>query len=429
MQATGLPAVQAEVRKHGDCGLRESDGCFEQLRAAADRWISQFNACLGVYRSQFQDRKLAVGKLILSGGTAQLKGFRNYLALKLGLPVITIAELRGEVPEPVQPPPLPTAGGATPGLRLAKPISTGPSPQGAEPIPPVSTPSSKPTPPVRKRDRSVVPAGFEIAYGLGLVALGVGATALSLLPPDLKDEVIFQKKKPWWIAAGVFLLGSMAVYSATGLYLIERDKTLLEKEQEKLDLREKIDRQIQKTHGRSVQIVTNAVPLNELLVNGPLARDVLSLVASTVDPNDWITLFCDEKIYTPSEQKTETVMPAGEAAKPRSFSLFRSLRPRRTAKTAAAPVVTPVQKSEEEKAKKQAPAALTSTFIVEGYTPDPSLRTVQEMISRLRTAPEVKKVDLKSDDQVLRPTGIPELEQEKLPDFKRFVIQIEVIRS
>ena len=33
-QATGLPPAQAEVRKHVDCGLRETDACCETLRAA-----------------------------------------------------------------------------------------------------------------------------------------------------------------------------------------------------------------------------------------------------------------------------------------------------------------------------------------------------------------------------------------------------------
>ena len=52
----------------------------------------------------------------------------------------------------------------------------------------------------------------------------------------------------------------------------------------------------------------------------------------------------------------------------------------------------------------------------------------KEMIERLKTAPEVKRVDLRSDDKVLKPTGIPEFENEKLPSFRRFVIEIEVNR-
>jgi hypothetical protein len=50
------------------------------------------------------------------------------------------------------------------------------------------------------------------------------------------------------------------------------------------------------------------------------------------------------------------------------------------------------------------------------------------MIERLKTSPEIARVDLRSDDKVLAPTGIPELEAEKVPNFRRFVIQIEVKR-
>lgn len=71
---------------------------------------------------------------------------------------------------------------------------------------------------------------------------------------------------------------------------------------------------------------------------------------------------------------------------------------------------------------------LSKVFIVEGYTPDQGLKTVKEMITRLKTSPEIARVDLRSDDKVLKPTGIPELQDEKIPTFQRFVLEIEVKR-
>lgn len=421
MKETGLPVAQAEVRKHNDCGLGECDACFEALRPAADRWTAQLNACMGVYRSQFQDRKMSVTKVILCGGGAQLHGFRNYLAMKLALPVITLPELRGEVAEPVQPPPLP------PPIKLGAKPHLAPQAPETETPPPVTHPNP-PTETLQHESASPVPPGFEIAFGLGLTALHAGAAYLSLLPEELKDEVIFKQKKPWWIASGIFLLLAMAIYSITGVVLIHRDRALLEQEQEKLKTRERIDNQIQQTRYRCSQFVTNTVPLNELLINGPLARDVLTLVASTVDPNDWITLFCDEKIYNPMEQEQEeNVKKAAEAVSRPVFTMFRSLRPRKKAASHLALPATGNVNTEEK--KKELTPALKSIFIVEGYTPNPSLKSVREMIERLKTAPEIKRVDLRSDDKVLRPTGIPELENEKIPDFKRFVIEIEVNRS
>jgi type IV pilus assembly protein PilM len=367
-QTTGLTAVQAEVRKHVDCGLRETDACFESLRAAADRWISQFNACLGVYRSQFQDRKFNTARLVLTGGGAQLKGLKEYLAAKMATPVVMAAELPN-VPEAYRPH-----------------IGV-----------------------------------YDLAFGLALTAIHAGTTYLSLLPEDLKDEVIFREKKPWWIAAAVLLTGSMALYSATGVYLLQRDGSQLDTERDLLRKREQIDKRIQELKSLGSQMLTNSLPLSGLLMNGPLAREVLSLVASTVDPNDWITLFCDEKIYNPKEQDVETAATTAAAAVRNPFSLFRTIRP---AATAAA---KPADKK-EALAKKDLVDSLGSVFIVEGYTSNPSLKSVREMIERLKTSPEIARVDLRSDDQVLAPTGIPELEAEKVPNFRRFVIQIEVKR-
>jgi Tfp pilus assembly PilM family ATPase len=367
-QATGLPAVQAEVRKHADCGLRETDACYEALRAAADRWLSQFNACMGVYRSSTQDRRFNVAKIVLSGGGAQLKGLKEYLAAKLALPVITTAELDA-LPD----------------------------------------------------DCRAQAGACDLAFGLALSALELGTAKLSLLPRDLKNEVVFREKKPWWIAAAVFLIGSMALYSATGVYLLKRDGALLDAERGKLALREKTDKHIQALREMQAQLATNSAPLTALLINGPLAREVLTLVAQTVDPEDWITLFCDKQIYNRTEQDAETPASTPQAAVRNPFSLFRTLR-------APAPATPAPNSPQAAPARKELVAALANTFIVEGYTSKPKLTSVREMINRLKTSPEVARVDLLSDDQWLKPAGIPELEGEKLPDFKRFVLEIEVKR-
>ena len=375
-QATGLPPAQAEVRKHVDCGLRETDACYEPLRAAADRWVAQFNACLGVYRSQFQDRKFPVARLVLTGGGAQLKGLKEYLAAKLNLPAAFAAELPG-VPASYRP----YAG------------------------------------------------VYDTAFGLALTALHAGATYLSLLPGDLKDEVVFRAKKPWWLAAAVFLLGAMALYSATGVVLLRRDSAQLDEVRDLLRRREQIDKRIQELKLLGAHTLTNSAPLSNLLLNGPLAREVLSLVASTVDPNDWITLFCDENIYTPKEQESETKKLAPQTAARNPFSLFRTLRPAAAAKGGAVAAASGGGHGDPSSApKKELPDPLASVFIVEGYTPNVSLKSVREMIDRLKTSPEIARVDLRSDDQVFAPTGIPELETEKIPNFRRFVIEIEVKR-
>ena len=126
----------------------------------------------------------------------------------------------------------------------------------------------------------------------------------------------------------------------------------------------------------SLGMLTNSVPLTEILMNGPLAREMLTLVSSTVDPNDWITLFCDEKIYNPTEQDVKAKADTPQAAVRNPFSLFRTLRPAAAAAPAAAG-------KSEPPPKKDLVDALGSVFIVEGYTPNPSLKSVGEMIERL----------------------------------------------
>ncbi len=204
--------------------------------------------------------------------------------------------------------------------------------------------------------------------------------------------------------------------------MLQSNSELLDNEKKKLATQEDIDKSIQALRKQSLQFVTNEVPLQDLLVNGPLAREVLSLVCASVDPNDWITLFCDDAFYNAQEQQAEesAAQPVqAPAASP--FSLFRTLRP--------APVATPQQPQEvDTQQKRETLATITNVFIVEGYTPNPNLTTVKEMIKRLRTAPEITKVDVRSDSKVLTPTGLPDLKDANLPSFKRFVLEIEVKR-
>jgi Tfp pilus assembly PilM family ATPase len=365
---TGLPKAQAEVRKQSDCGLHETDACFESLRAATDRWISQFNACLGVFRSQFPEKKLQIDKIVISGGGARLRGFKAYLSTKLTTEIMAAEEL--------------------PNIPSSYKKYIGQS---------------------------------DIAYGLALCSFKFAITKLSLLPEDLKDEVVFRAKKPWWIAAAIFIFIAMGIYSATGMYLFKRDGQILSAEKARLRTREQIDKRIAQLKIMESQTLTNSVPLARLLMNGPVSRELLSLVCSSVDPDDWITLFCDEKVYNAEEQaEPDTLAPIAKSAR-NPFSLFRTMRPA-AARKAAAP------KKDETQAKKDMVDSLDQVFIVEGYTPNPSLKSVRELIERLKTSPAIARVDLRSDDQVLAPTGIPEMELAQIPDFRRFVIEIEVYR-
>ena len=384
-QALGLSPVQAEVRKHAECGLNDGNTGAEQLRAAADRWVSQFNACMGVYRSQFQDRRFFITKIVLSGGGAQLKGLKEYLSQKLNLPVITSAELPN-LPDDFRP----------------------------------------------------YVGTYDMGYGLAITALRACVTYLSLLPDDLKDEVIFKEKKPWWIATAILLMAGMGVLSAMGIYTLNREKTHLEGENNRLTQGKKVDQRIQGLKTEGEQMLTNSVPLSELLMNGPVAREVLTLVASSISPGDgtnvgdWITLFCDESIYNKNEQNVNTPKvnaPTAPAATSPTRTPLTNLRN----PTAAAPrpgaTALPKPGTDPKALAKNEIDQLSSAFIVEGYTSNPSLKTVRELIERLQTSPDIKRVDLLGDERVLNPTGLTDPETQKLlTNYRRFVIKIEVNR-
>jgi hypothetical protein len=152
-------------------------------------------------------------------------------------------------------------------------------------------------------------------------------------------------------------------------------------------------------------------------------REVISLVANAISPDDWISMICEETSYIRQPKAGEK--PAAPAPAPRAGFFvpgFRSAARPAAGRPAAEggsllAGLTPAPKPSD-----------FSVFIVEGYTPDMGLTTVKAMIQRLKTAARVRQVDLLSDDRVLPPT-LPEalLDQGvELPNMRRFVIRLEV---
>jgi hypothetical protein len=156
-------------------------------------------------------------------------------------------------------------------------------------------------------------------------------------------------------------------------------------------------------------------------MNAPLAREALTWVANSMGPDDWIVLFCDESSYT--QQAPDGVPPARLAAGTASrFPAIALAPPKTKPRPAPAPVRPPAPAV-------FGPRAATQTFIIEGYTTDPSWDSVKKIIGRLRTSPRVAAVDLRADDRVLPPVGLSTtVDLATLPVFRRFVISLEVKR-
>jgi len=369
-QGAGITPHQAEVRKHAE-GL--ADETASLLKPATDRWLVQVSSCLSVYRSTFTADGMAPQGIVLSGGGTDLSGLREVIGERFSMRVTMATELPGFT----------ESGGAT--CRMA--------------------------------------GGFCLAVGLAVTALELGASHISLLPGHLRDEVVFRDKKPYWIAASVCGALTLAIFTISGLRSLKREERLLHEERQRLRAREQIDKQIGVIRSRGDALRWRSQRVRDLLQNAPVSREALTLAANSLGADDWLTLFCNECCYVPQEGMPK---PSQGSARPTGLAGLRS----------GAIVVAPpkaARKKATQPKKSDVPQVLslsdatTQTFIIEGYTADPSWDSVKNIIERLRTSPTVINADIRADDRVLPPEGgNKNTPLSNMPVFRRFVISMEV---
>ena len=348
-----LTSNQAENAKISEAGLGEGDPYSETLAPVADLWIGQLNSCLSVYRSQFTHASTQIGQVVIAGGGALLKGFAEYLRSHLQLPVVGVTGL-----------------------------------PGADPATDLRT--------------------FECAYGLALTLAGTATCPLSLLPERVRDDLVFREKKPYWIATGVLVALTLAIFTASGLHTISRTRKRLDKSRSQLEQREKLAKQIENRQARKAEIRQMATPLHNILQAGPIMREVINLVANAIHPDDWISMVSDETSYFTGPDEP---MPTPKPRRPPKLGLRE---PRKEApKKGAPPAVRP---------------ALASRVVVEGYTPDPSLVSVKNLIRKLEESTLVAEADLLSDDRVLNPELFHAGHHAQDQNLHHFVIRVEVNR-
>ena len=142
------------------------------------------------------------------------------------------------------------------------------------------------------------------------------------------------------------------------------------------------------------------------------------LVATAIAPADWISLVSDEETYL----RHEAPKPVPEVLKPARPGFFvpgfRDNDPK--AKESSSVFADAEARPAPDKSK-------FTAFVIEGYTPDMSFKSVDEMLRRIRGGARVKSVDLLSDDKVKPPAELPEaIKALNLPEMRRFVIRMEV---
>jgi len=343
-----LSGGQAESLKieRGRIGAGDT-GDAADLTDVADMWLSEVQSCLSVYQSVFTERAAKIARIVLAGGSASLSGLPEYMTEKLGVETTRLTTLNS-------------------------------------------------------REQLEDPAGFAVALGLGAAGLGRQTSSISLLPPDVRDELGFRRQKPFWIAAGVTAAMILGVCLACGFKQNQRMKEHLQKEQKKLDELRLLRDQIKATEANSEQIRTMAAPVKELLRAGPLARDLTSLVLDATAPGDWITMICDSTFYF--------TLPRGSLPPPTDDKKLgmRDARKREKKKK---------NKLEEEDLGFR-------RLIIEGYTPTPNLFTVKQLILKLKSTEYIDDADIMADELI--PDEGEIRGKRRNPNAKRFVLDVKV---
>ncbi len=343
-----LQVPQAEnLKVTGQCLLDDPDPAVNSaMKRVADLWLSEFQSCLAVFNSLFPKPADRPKHVVLSGGGALLAGFTHYVAQKTSLAVTADVHL-------------PMEGKCDP------------------------------------------PAIWVIAAGLACAGVQTRKCEISFLPKAIRDEMVFRREKPFWIAAGAVAALILIVSLIGGYYDYKRMEKHLETQRTSLERRRDLVSRIETAQAQGSLIREMAAPVGSLLHIGPTVRDLLSAIATAKHTNDWITLVCDGASY--------------QAESPSA-------------------VWAPTLKSVDTDQRRRLIATVLETVtnkpspfdhvIIEGFTPHFDFATVQSLIDRLKTEKMIAAADLLSDDKLAQ----PETSDGQRPDrrIKRFVIDLKV---
>lgn len=336
-KTANLSVSQAENLKVIRGSLLEGDqSIVSALTRVADLWLLELQSCLSIYRNLFTEEKTQLARVILAGGASELHGFPEYIAGKLNIETVRVNSL-------------------LPGdLKFDK------------------------------------PAHFVVAAGLAVTGLEIPSTHVSLLPPQMRDEMTFRRQKHFWISAVAAAALILAVSLVGGYRDFRRKEKHLNAQKVSLGHRQGLVTQIESVKASSAQIQRMAEPLRNWLRAALLMRNLITLVADSISPNDWITMICDANFYSSPPRKPG--MPDRQ----------------QTAKLT----------------EKDSFATGLERIVIEGYTRTYNLTTVKELIAKLTAADFIASADLLSDDKLVEEVRSPTT----LKDWKarRFVIDVNL---
>jgi Tfp pilus assembly PilM family ATPase len=258
----------------------------------------------------------------------------------------------------------------------------------------VAASSLKTLPPFKEAGR------YAVAVGLAMSAFGLDFGRLSLLPPVMKERLFLKRQKKHWIIALTTAALILAISVGGGYRDLKRQQERLSKQQGILGRCQRLADEISAVEKKNRQVVTMAQPAETLVRNGPFVRDLLQLLAVARSPDDWITMVCDADSYL-----------AGS-------DLARGL----TTDSTPAPVERQRRRQPIVQTKEGNPEVMRS-IIVEGYTKNPDLSSVNELIGALRASSFIDHADLLSDDRVVLDPSRDEQWAERRA--YRFVLEIK----
>lgn len=337
--------IQAENHKQS---LPRDQSLPADLKETAAFWLTEFKSCLAVYNSTFTGPTLKIGQILISGGGSRLAGL--------------LAFIREQVEPPIQ--------------RLEDATTDLP-----------------------------FQADDAIAFGNAVACLDeTPETALSLIPQRLKDEAVFKREKPYWIATAAFAALSLTVFLVSAVRVLNREQTQLQSKIDYANKQVKLIEQIEATQKTTRAFHQRSEKLQTILTAAPRMRELIRLISRSIHPDDWVSMVCDWETYftAPKERK----------AQPKRLSM-RDLRNLGGAAKDPEPVPAPDPSHFDR-------------FIIEGYTPNRSMLSVKTFIGKLKTADFVEEVDLLADNLLV---GTRWEGTKPMTNLTQFVIQLKVTQQ
>lgn len=322
-RALGISSSQAESVKVKDGRLIPEDERNAPLRASADLWLTELASCMSVYKSLYQEPRLQPTKIVLSGNGAELEGMPEYVGEKMGLQTVPASSVVG------------STATEEPGL-------------------------------------------FATAIGLAISGFDAAPVRISLLPPRVRDELEFRRQKPFWISSGIAAALIFAVSLAGGFRDFKRKEEHLNAQKTSLSHRQQLVTQIEAVKKGTDHMIEMAKPVDRMVRNGPLLRDIIAVISGSIGERDWISMVCDSDSYF----WYEPFSPETPSTKRRGMRDHR-------------------RKKSKLPGKGEDPTR-PNMIIVEGFTRSPDLKTVKSLIAQLSAQDYIEAADLLSDDLEVR---------------------------